>query len=493
MRRLFVAVGAWTLVYGLIGRAADQPSAAPGAPIAPDIQSLVEQLGSDHYADREAAASRLERMPAVAIPALKAATTSENPEVRERAARLLVKLNRLADSGRRLSPRRVRLDYQDIPLGTALNDLRGRTGLPLVLDPVRVADPLRRITCRTEELPLWEAVEAFCAAAGLREVFVPELEIPNKSQTSRRGYVPPFRPPAADAVPIVLVDGTPEKLPGDRSTAVRVLALPPEFTGHRTTLGTGEVDLCLDVTPAPGLNWREVTAVKVTRLVDSQGRTGGAGVEKNVPTDLNPNVTVLFARGVVFRFDMGGEPIYPEHYSNPRVFTVPLLLGDPNASRIRRLEGSVFGVVQVQDQPVIVIDDLKNNTGRWIDGPGDLRAFVIGQQEEMGSGTGVIRVQVGTPSPWAVNPLKRGGNPVWPVPPNSPGQLYRVELWDESNKPIPASSSAAGEYTDNSIRSIFSYTVTFRLGSPKPAKVVVIGPRLVTVEIPFVMENIRLR
>ncbi len=492
MRRLFVAVGAWTLVYGLIGRAADEHGTAPGVPVAPDIRSLVEQLGSDHYADREAAAARLERMPAAAIPALKAAMTSENPEVRERAARLLVKLNRLADSGRRLSPTWVRLDYQNIPLGTALNDLRDRTGLPLLLDPVRVANPLRRITCRTEELPLWDAVEAFCAAAGLREVFASELEIPNKSQTSRRGYVPPPRPPAAEAVPIVLVDGTSEKLPGDRSTAVRVLALPPEFSGHRTTLGTGEVDLCLDVTPAPGLNWQEVTAVKVKRLVDSQGRTGGAGVEKNVPADFNPNGTVVFARGVALRFDMRGEPIYPEHYSNPRVFTVPLQLGDPTATRIRRLEGSVFGEVLVHDQSLIVIDDLKNKTGSWIDGPGDLRAFVVGYQEMPGSATGVIRVQIDTPSPWTVNARKRGGNPLWPEPPTSTGHVYRVELWDENNKPI-AFGSKPVDMNDNGMRTIFSYMLTFRLGSAKAAKVAVIGPKFVTVEIPFVMENIRLR
>src|SRR5439155_22004641 len=103
--------------------------------------------------------------------------------------------------------------------------------------------PLRKVTCVTGEVPAWEALDAFCTAAGLKEVFVQELDVPKPQQQpgGRRGYVAPMpQIPNPDAVPIVLIDGKAQKLPGDRNTAVRVVALPPSFPGHRVTLGTGE-------------------------------------------------------------------------------------------------------------------------------------------------------------------------------------------------------------------------------------------------------------
>ena len=66
----------------------------------------------------------------------------------------------------RLTAKRVKLDYTDIPLGTAVNDLRVLTGLNIALDPNRVADPLRKITCHTGDVPIWEAVDAFRSGGG---------------------------------------------------------------------------------------------------------------------------------------------------------------------------------------------------------------------------------------------------------------------------------------------------------------------------------------
>ena len=62
------------------------------------------------------------------------------------------------------------------------------------------------------------------------------------------------------------------------------MALPPAFPGHKVSLGTGDYTLCLDITPASGLNWQEVVGVKVKKLVDSSGRAGSGGVEKPAPT-----------------------------------------------------------------------------------------------------------------------------------------------------------------------------------------------------------------
>src|SRR5262245_19607112 len=341
MRRLF-AVAACVVVVGITG-AADTATPAPAAPSA--AQKLVDQLGSERYADREAAAAALEKLGPDALPALLAATGSDNPEVRERVAALIVRLKRATDSTARLVPKRVKLDYKDIPLGTAVNDLKARTGLPIVLDAARVANPLRKVTCETGEVPVWEALEAFCAAANLRELFVVDLDVPKPARPMPRGgFTPPPPPPNADSVALVLMDGRPDRLPGDRATAVRVVALPPKFPGHKVTLGTGELALCLDVTPAPGINWIETVGAKVTRVVDSAGRVGAGGSEKIIPPAIDPTGNVMFAGpGLVLRFDpQTGNPILPDAMPNPRVVNVPLKIATPSAKSLARLEGTVY-------------------------------------------------------------------------------------------------------------------------------------------------------
>jgi hypothetical protein len=488
MRRLFVAVGA----SALLGLGA---SAAPGdpAPSPSAVQVLVEKLGSDQFAEREAAAAALEKVGLPAAPALRAAASSENPEVRERAAVLLGKLARAADSTSRLAAKTVKLDYADIPLGTAVNDLKRRTGLNVTLDPDRVENPLRRVTCRTGELPVWEALEAFCAAAGLRETFRTELDVP-KSNLARRGYVPPPHPPNADAVPVVLIDGKPEKLAGSRGTAVRVLVLPPNFTGHKVTLGTGEVTLCLDVTPAPGLGWQEVAGYKVTKVIDSAGRAGGGGVERNVLPNYDPAGMVVFARpGMAMRFDSRGEPIYPETMPNPRILSVPLKLGTPAARSIKRLEGAVFGEIQVPSQHLVTVTDPKKNAGAWHNGPGELRFCVLEVREPAGAtGTGTIKVQLEYPSQWAVRVRRGGWNPGWPEAPRMPGQGNRVEAFDAAGKPFPLTSSGFTDMSDDGMTSIQTFQLGFRAGHGLPAKIVVVGPKAVTVEVPFALEDVPL-
>lgn len=495
MRRLFAAVGACALVSGLtVGLAGESDTPAPPTPptaVQIQIQALVDQLGSERFADREAAAAALEKMgPAVSEALQVAAIRHENPEVRERAAKLLIKLKRGVESTSRLVAKRVKLDYKNIPLGTAVNDLKARTGLPLVLDATRVANPLRPVTCETAELPVWEALEAFCVAANLRESFALELDVP-RNTGPRRGYVPPPQIPSADAVPIVLIDGKPDRLPGDRSTAVRVLAMPPGFAGHKTHLGSGDVALCLDVTPVPGLGWQDISGVKISRLIDGAGRVGGAGIDKHPLPNFDPNGMVVFARpGVVMRFDMNGNAIPPEAIANPRVVTVPLKLATTTARSIKRLEGAVYGEVQIPNQHLITVTDPKKNTSVWYSGPGELRCSVLEIKEATRPGEmSIMRVQLEFPSPWAVNARKRGFNPGWPEAPRS-GQGNTVQAFDAAGKPFPAANNGFTDMSDDGNLTMQTLQFSFRKEAGLPAKLVVIGPKTVMVEVPFVLENV---
>ena len=499
MKRLLAALAvlaACGVAVGLAVASGDSGAPTP-TPQPAAIQALIERLGSEHYADREAASAALEKLGAAALPALQAAARSENPEVRERASVLAVRLKRTVDSTSRLAPKRLKLDYKDIPLGTAINDLRARTGLPIVLDGTRVANPLRKISCETPDLPIWETVETFCQAAGLRELFVNDLEVPKQHIPRRGGFVPP-PDPRADSVAIVLMDGKPDRLPGERSTAVRVVALPPGFSGHKVTLGSGDYSLCLDVTPAPGLNWQEVIGVKVSRVIDSSGRVGAGGVEKNVLPAFDPSGMVVFARpGVAVRFDNNGNVIMPDTIPNPRVVPVPVKVATATAKSLKRLEGSVYGEMNLLHQHLVTIADLKKNSGKIYEGPNELKVTVLDVREAPAAGgQGLVRIQFEYPSPWVVNARRRGCNvgfnPGWPEAPQNPALGRSVQAFDATGKPFPVTTSGNTDLSDDGMINIQTMQFTFRAGVGLPAKIVVVGPKAVFVEVPFVLENVQL-
>ncbi len=488
MKRLLVAASAIGLAFG-VSALAEQPASSPSG-----ISALIVQLGADSFADREAAVAALEQIGVPALDALRKAVQSDNQEVRDRASVLLSRIRRAADSHTRLLAKRVTLDYQSMPLGTAINDFKARTGLNITLDPDRVKDPLRRITCKTAELPVWESLEAFCTAAGLRESFQAELDIP-KPTTPRRGYVPPPEPPTPEAVAIVLIDGKGEKVFGDRSTAVRVLALPPTFPGHKVGLGNGQITLALDVAPTPGLGWQEVVAVRISKVIDSEGRIGGSGIERdtNPGPDFNGGM-VVFARpgmqAMVMRFDANGNSILPDSMANPRVLTVPLKLGTPSARSLRRLEGSLFGEVRVPDQQLITLDNPKQHTNEVKLGPGEMKFTVLQMKEPQGeNGSASVQVQLSFPSQLG-NRGRMGFG--WPQAPRHPSQGNRVEAFDAEGKRMNPVSSGYQGMSDDGMTTTQTHTMTFRAGEPLPAKLAVVGPKSLTVEVPFVMENVPL-
>ncbi|AWM36488.1 hypothetical protein GobsT_57030 [Gemmata obscuriglobus] len=493
MRRLFAVLGTCGLAIG-IATAADPPPVVTAS-------QLIERLGAGDFREREAATAALHKAGPGAIPLLREALKSDDPEVRQRAAGVLFRLQRTAESTAMLAPKKLRLAYRATPLGTAVNDLSARTGVRIVLDTGRIANPLRTVTCETDELPAWEAIERFCAAAGLEEVHKLELEL-QKPPQGRRGYVSLPQPPSADAVPVTLADGT-ARLSGGRDTAVRVTALPRTFPGHRVTLGTGETTLCFDIAPAPGLNWQDVIAVRVHKLIDDAGRPGSGGSTPPPPASGGGEVVVAWggAAGGAFmpavgaaRFDSRtGQPLLPDTVPNPRVVPVPLKLGTPTAKSIKRLEGCVVGEIHVPSQPLITISDPTKHVGRVFDGPGQTRLTVLSMNEKGNVVTARVAIQY--PSPWASS-ARRGRNPggLWPEAPRGPGMSMTVQALDASGKvsPYQTLNIDFSDSGDGGQVLVQHLDLGFRNAVGAPAKLVLVGPRPVVVEVPFVLENVPL-
>jgi hypothetical protein len=487
MKKLFATVTILGLGFGVV---AGEPS-----PSAPTVSELIYQLGSEDYRDREAAAAALEKAGPSAIPALRKAMNSENPEVRLRIAPILVKLERAASSSEKLAAKKVALNYKKTPLGAAVHDLRTQTGLNITLDLEKISDPSRKVTCVTGELPVWEALDAFCTAAGLKEEFRDELEVPKNQR--RNGYIAVSPPPvSAETVPVVLIDGKPTRIVGDRRTAVRVLVLPPAFPGHRVTLGTGETTLCLDIAPAPGLNWQDLSVVKITRLIDDAGRLGSAGSPKPqseciVPDDGFVVWGGLGPGGIQANGRFASRPIVAAAIANPRIHPIPLKLATPAARSIKRLEGSVFGEVMQSNQKLITITDPAKNTGTTYEGPGDMRLTVVSTTQVEGGE--VMQLILEYPSPWTVS-SRRGANPggIWPETPRQ-GQEWNVQAFDASGKLIDPDRANPGPRTSaDGTKILFPMHWTFPKTVGLPAKLVVTGPRSSTVEVPFVLENVPL-
>lgn len=470
--------------------------AAPPPSVSSTPEQLVEQLGSESFKEREAAMVALEKLGANSRDALEAALRSPNPEVSKRAARLLTTLRRVTDADGKLAVKPVRLSYKQIPLGTAINDLKARTGINLTLETAGIADPLRVVTCETGDLPPWEAVEAFCKAAGLKEVFEAELPVPKQEKVRRGYYQPPPPPPTAETVPVKLVDGRNQNLPGSRSTAVRVLALPSNFSKHRVYLGTGDVLLHFDVAPMPGVHWQSVSGVRITKVVDDANRLG-AGSSNKEPTGFAFNEfdgPVFFGGGAIggaIAIGWDGEmPMNPTSYQNPRIVPVPIRVATHTARSLKLLEGALVCEINVPNQPLVTVDNVAQNIGKPVEGVRSTKLTVLEAKPGAGGGKAILRVQVDQPSPWTRN----GFNPFMGLmvvdsvgPANQPSP---IRGFDAAGKPVrlnvlTSSDSSNDEFTISTI-------TQFTCPEGVPAKIVYLGPKPVMVEVPFRMENVQL-
>jgi len=244
-----------------------------------DPSDLVVQLGSPRYASRESAEQDLAKLGRAALPSLRAAKDSKDPEIRTRAAALLARV----EGSLLVQPTPISFNFQDIPIGQAIRSINQQTGLSLVLAPDD--DPSfagRRLTLRTNEaLPFWKAIDALCIAGQLHHV--PGAQTPlgqrdgafslydgriaSREPVSDSG---PFRVHLASVHyqseihlsqvrPNPVIRGTPLISPGD--------------PGRSMSGPTKQFYLQLLVAAEPRLSITQNGAVKLTTAVDDQGRS----------------------------------------------------------------------------------------------------------------------------------------------------------------------------------------------------------------------------
>ncbi len=492
------------LLAGLVAVCGSSLSAAEPA-------ELVGQLGDARFAVREAAAKSLIKLGAAAMPAVQSAIdTTDDPGIRDRAEVLLPRLQRIADSERYLAPKMVKLDYRDVPLASVVEDLKKQSGIPLTLVAEKVALPSRVVTLTGGEVPAWQAVEKLCAAAGLKEEHLADLPLPkgatrgqenisggrviyyNSAVNVSRFYTP-------STAPILLVDGKADPLPGSRHASIRVLAMPGHFTGNRTVRGAGTVVFNLDVAPLPGLNWAGASRVRVLRAEDEDGRPL-FGHESSAPAASNGspyNQFILGGGGNLWIEDgMGYATVNQPQGQNPRLAPVSLRTDDRAIKRLKRFEGVVIGDILRPNEPIITIDDMEKLLGKAFDGPHGIKLSVSDYKAVKG-GAISVRVRAEMPQYWAMQALIARGR-LSAEDLNIGNIQNKLKFYDAKGVECKAPQQRSASYSGSNVSQTYEAELLFppsnppQAGGGPPAKVVLVGTKVTTIEVPFAMENVRL-
>lgn len=131
-----------------------------------DLGGLVTQLGAPRYAQREEASRTLEDLGRPALPALRAARDSRDPEIRTRASGLVQKI----EGSLLTQATRVRLDFDRAPLTDVVRSLGRQAGFKVALYPDNLPKwKYQKVTLRQPEtVPFWKAIDLVCEAAQLQ-------------------------------------------------------------------------------------------------------------------------------------------------------------------------------------------------------------------------------------------------------------------------------------------------------------------------------------
>ncbi len=267
--------------------------AAIGLATGPEVESLIGQLGSNRYADREAASRALEGLGPRAFPALKAARSDRDPEVKSRAEALLDLIERSLLT----RPASIPLDGRATTFGAVIDAIGDAEGVSIGLGEGvdgRKTSPLSG-RGHAQVVTFWQAMDRLA----LTPVWEAEAEFgrPSFRRTTTLKVIP-------RALPAPITSDS-----GPFRTSVQTLVYAPEiaaFDGFPRPAGEAaarrgprEMDLVvqLEVSAEPRLSLRPAGSIKLFEATDDRGQAlnlssrgpGAAdnlvpGAEQSVPT-----------------------------------------------------------------------------------------------------------------------------------------------------------------------------------------------------------------
>ena len=463
------------------------------ARLAEPLDRLIKQLGSCHFAEREAADTQLRALGEPVLKALRRAAHSGDAEVRRRAARLLRLIDQDVRAVRLLAPVRVRLVCKDMPVPVAVANLARKSGMPLQLAGDQTKLVTRKVTLDTGEVPFWEALDQLCAKAGLVEkppAAPAQGGVRGRSIVfmggGRARVVQPrdiLRPETAvERQPLVLMPGEPAKLPTHRAGAVRIRALPPDADSQTAT--AGEVRLVLAGSAGPHLVWDKAVALRIHKALDDQGQALKQ-VMAALQTDADTGRAAVFINRVPIRA--------PEDREQPRI-PVRLEQGKKPSKRLKELTGTVLAQVRTPPEPLVVVDDIFKAVGRTVKGPrgGAVKVLEIKREAD---GRVRLRFQVEAP-PRGVEDVPLPFNGTIMIdgkvigPHQEPLSAQNFALLDGA-KPLPAVAAVNTGVRAGSAQVVeLAYQVAE--GKLAATKFIYSGRRTTIIKVPFTLKDVPL-
>lgn len=462
----------------------------------------VQALAHPRYAEREKAARDLVAAGEPALKALRAASTSADPELRTRAAAVAERIDRVLRSERLLAAPKIAIKLDKVPLQQAVIEVGKKTGLRFQLEPTKDADFRRLVTLDTGEVPFWDAVHAFYAAAGLMENYLPPPGTPAQTEEARKVRAIKrlqrmTEIPVGGESLLRLTDGK-SALPVAATKAMRVQALPASFGENKFDAATDELTFHLSVDAAPSLPVQEIIGIEVRRATaDRRQVLAPAYPAPPAVAGFYGAEQLLVAKQLVVLAD---EMLAGELSRSGSRFPVTLKTGGTRPRQLAELEGVVVAVVIAPPEPIITIPDVfgKGKEKSWTT---DGRSLHIeSANERQGFQQATIRVRLVATADAA--------NEVLNFPVQVKGKLrpfLRInrrsgdmavpdfQVRDSTGKLLKVTTSVTESGFDGSAASL---TVQLRVERPAEGlsgvTLTLEGRRPVIVEMPFVLKDVPL-
>jgi hypothetical protein len=462
------------------------------------IARLVGQLGSEVYREREAAMKALEGEGIAALAALRPARASADEEIGRRARDLVARIERRLDGQQVLAPRRIKLNYRDVPLEAALLDLSRKTGFPITLDSTAGKAAERTVSLQTEEISFWEAIDQFNLAAGVRDKSVSPADRSSGNMTqiiiiNGNIFVPQQIGRDGEEADdrLVLLDGKGPALPTHYCGALRIRALPPGtgIAGERVL--TGQAVLGLEVTPEPGLTWQKTVGVRLTRAIDDEGQS----LEQVILATAEAPPSYRTSRGMIV---VNGMVLDREPTSSASARQVPVRVkqGAKPAKTLTELSGLIVGLVQTPPQPLVRVNNVLDAVGQTV--AGGFGGSVKVLEAERGE-SGEVRVKVQVKAPVSdlgdsTTAEVRGnvivnGRVISGGSPEPPGTSFA--LLDAGGKPLTLTQTEEPILRPSGVR---EYQLVFvpEKGQGNPVQFVYTGRRSAVIDVPFTLKDVPL-
>lgn len=454
------------------------------------LQTRITQLGHSRYTLREQAAKELEQMGEPALPALRKALQTSDVELRERAAKVIQRIEFRARSERLLQPPKMTIVFDETPLDTAIVELSRKLGLSLELDAKQVKNPKRPVTIKVEDVPYWEALARFYQAAGLVEFDdIPQAAASSQTMLEKREIVyGPRQMPKAHL--LRLRDGTSQELLlTDKSMRVRVCAKHPDNKYDDTR---GEVFFKLKIDPTPSLSLQDILGVEVRYAHDEHQRT----LVRATPPEL-PRVQNDYEEMVV----MNGMRTFVQNslFEHQRYTTVGLKTEGIRPKHLKELSGVVVAQVLTPPETLLTIADFTHNTAQNVATTEHYRCEVTGTRTSTTSSMIVtMKLDMNVVEDFLDMPIQFKGRvrPFVRIQRSGGGELGnglpKVAIRDQSGKTLKHSLIKM-DGTSDGIN--MTYTIELRIDQPKPTdqlSLALEGRRPATIEMPFTLKNVPL-